>query len=237
MKTDWHAVWEQKPDGGHRSQEEEFLRKEAREKLFHLGAGESILDFGCGSADLLVYFAKEYKTTIGADFSAGMLAKAEKRIEGFGCSNVMLIHADEKTVWDRIEIPLDRITCSGVVQYMNHDQLTHFIGNAASNLTARGKLVLFDIIDPYVYDLFRFGFFRSENNRYKDIKYILWFLRRLFFEKKKKERPCGSLGYGYSLPIIESLANKFSLSFEFISSMYYEYRFHAVFWRKDGFDE
>ena len=56
----WQAYWATRSDGGHRSQAEAFLRKEAAEKLFHLGRGEALLDLGCGSADLLVYYADAF---------------------------------------------------------------------------------------------------------------------------------------------------------------------------------
>lgn len=53
----WSRYWADQTDGGHRTSAEDFLRLEADEKLFHLGEGDSLLDFGCGSADLLAYFA------------------------------------------------------------------------------------------------------------------------------------------------------------------------------------
>ena len=53
--------------GGHRYSTEEFLIKEAKEKLLHLNGGSSILDFGAG--ELLIYFVPNYEKVIGADFS------------------------------------------------------------------------------------------------------------------------------------------------------------------------
>ena len=43
---------------GHRCSSEGFLAMEAREKLYHLDGGSTLLDFGCGAAELLTYYAQ-----------------------------------------------------------------------------------------------------------------------------------------------------------------------------------
>src|SRR5690554_3193466 len=60
-KNVWEEFFADKRSGGHRSSAEEFLSMEAREKLFHLNGGKTILDFGCGAGELLVYYAPEYE--------------------------------------------------------------------------------------------------------------------------------------------------------------------------------
>ena len=77
----WEEFFADKRSGGHRSSAEEFIAMEAREKLFHLDGGKTLLDFGCGAGELLVYYASEYEKTIGVDFSPSMLEEASKRIK------------------------------------------------------------------------------------------------------------------------------------------------------------
>ncbi|MGD9776671.1 MAG: class I SAM-dependent methyltransferase, partial [Methanosarcina sp.] len=76
----WEEFFANKKSGGHRSSAEEFISKEAREKLYHLDGGKTLLDFGCGAGELLVYYSLEYEKLVGADFSASMLEEAGKRI-------------------------------------------------------------------------------------------------------------------------------------------------------------
>ncbi|MGA9189793.1 MAG: class I SAM-dependent methyltransferase, partial [Methanosarcina sp.] len=56
-KFSWSEYFSDKKDGGHRHSTEEFLSKEAKEKLLHLDGGTSLLDFGCGAGELLIYYA------------------------------------------------------------------------------------------------------------------------------------------------------------------------------------
>src|SRR3989339_1877079 len=157
-KSSIKEYWEEHKNGGHREQNEEFLKKEANEKLYHLGAGDSLLDFGCGSADLLAYYALAYKDLVGVDLSKSMLENAEKRIKSFGVSNkVTLINADDTNVWQKVPQRFDRITSGQVIQYFTLDQIDDFIRNASLTINENGKIILFDIIDPEIYFLKELG--------------------------------------------------------------------------------
>ncbi|WP_341537205.1 class I SAM-dependent methyltransferase [Methanosarcina barkeri] len=90
---------------------------EAKEKLFHLDGGKTLLDFGCGAGELLVYYAPEYEQLVGVDFSESMLDEASKKIKERKYDNISLIQADDKTVWDKLECSFDRITAAGVIQF------------------------------------------------------------------------------------------------------------------------
>jgi cyclopropane fatty-acyl-phospholipid synthase-like methyltransferase len=98
----WEEYFSDKKREGHRYSTEEFLVKEAREKLFHLDGGKTLLDFGCGAGELLIYYLPNYETVIGADFSSSMLAEAEKKIGSKGYTNVDLILADDTTGMGKI---------------------------------------------------------------------------------------------------------------------------------------
>jgi cyclopropane-fatty-acyl-phospholipid synthase len=143
QKMYWQKYWAKQVDGLHRWKTEEVYEKMANEKLFHIKGGNSLLDFGCGSADLLCYYAKEYNTVIGVDFSKSMLESAQKRLIEKGCNNVKLLYANDKTVWEMINQNFDRIVLNGVVQYLDEKQIDDFIKNALKILNTNGKISLF----------------------------------------------------------------------------------------------
>src|SRR5665647_3613459 len=99
-KYSWAGYFSNMKNGGHRYSTEEFLSKEAKEKLLHLDGGTSLLDFGCGAGELLIYYAPNYEMVVGADFSSSMLDEARKKIMAKNYENVCLIKADEKAVWN-----------------------------------------------------------------------------------------------------------------------------------------
>ena len=49
---DWEKYWSDKSDDGHTDKTPEGIAKEGREKLFHLGSGDRLLDVGCGTGKL-----------------------------------------------------------------------------------------------------------------------------------------------------------------------------------------
>ena len=65
------------PNGVHRHNTEEFLQLEAQEKIFHMGPAARVLDFGCGTGDLLAYYARHYETVVGVDIAEVSVARAE----------------------------------------------------------------------------------------------------------------------------------------------------------------
>ncbi|WP_410507685.1 methyltransferase domain-containing protein [Methanosarcina hadiensis] len=226
-KNVWEEFFADKKCGGHRSSAEEFLSKEAREKLYHLNGGKTLLDFGCGAGELLVYYAKEYEKLAGADFSASMLEEARKRALERKCENITLILADDKTIWDKVDSSFDRITAAGVIQYLTYEEIDNFIANASRHLNKGGKIVFFDILDPRLYPLWKMGLFSRKTG--------LWnILLKTGYEicatasAVLKNRPKDILGYSHNPLKIEKIANKHGFDMEYVQSMYYEYKYHAI---------
>ncbi len=226
-KSVWEEFFADKRSGGHRSSAEEFISREAREKLFHLGGGKTLLDFGCGAGELLVYYAREYDMLVGTDFSESMLDEADKRIRARKCENIDLILADDKTIWEKLDSSFDRITAAGVIQYLTDEEVDNFISHASGYLNKGGKIILFDLLDPRLYPLWKIGLF-SQNFGFKTALYKIGFEVRSAVSARLKNRPKDILGYTHRPSTIESIANKHGFEMEYVQSMYYEYKYHAI---------
>lgn len=226
-KNVWEEFFADKKRGGHRSSAEEFLSKEAREKLYHLNGGKTLLDFGCGAGELLVYYSLEYEKLVGADFSASMLEEAGKRLRERKCENTTLILADDKTVWEKLDSSFDRITAAGVIQYLTDEEVDSFIANASRHLNKGGKIVLFDLLDSRLYPLWKIGFF-SRDAGFRKIFRKICFETRTILSASLKNRPKDILGQAHNPYKVEQIANKHGFEMEYVQSMYYEYKYHAI---------
>ena len=229
-KNVWAEFFSDKRCGGHRSSSEEFISKEAKEKLFHLDGGKTLLDFGCGAGELLVYYAPEYEKLIGVDFSASMLDEANRRIREKKYENVSLILADDKTVWKKLDSSFDRITAAGVFQYLTYQEIDKFIFNASNYLNEGGRIVLFDILDSRLYPLWKMGLF-SQDSKPLDILCKVGFEFKTMVSASLKNRPRDILGYAHNPYKVEKIVNKQGFEMTCIKSMYYEYKYHAIIYR------
>lgn len=224
-----------KVSGLHRLSEESFLAKEAREKIFHLGPAASVLDFGCGTADLTAYYAQAYEKVVGADFSANMLEHARRRLDGFGHPEVTLIEADDRAIWGHvIGQQFDVITTAGVMQHLSLARFEAFLQGARGALNRGGRVVLFDLIDPRRYRLAELGIFGARPGFVcaavavgRNLPALL--LRRLRMARNGREND--RIGFEHHPMHVCRIAERQRFSVEFVNSMYYEYRFHVLLQR------
>jgi len=230
-KYSWSEYFSNMRNGGHRYSTEEFLSKEAKEKLLHLDGGSSVLDFGCGAGELLIYFAPKYERVVGADFSSSMLDEAKKKITEKRYENVCLIKADDKTLWNELNAPFDRITATEVLQYLTFEQIDNFIAQASRYLNKNGKMVFFDLIEPRSYVLWKIGFFSKKISYWKLFPTIFVGLFD-YVSVSLNRSPVDIIGYSHSPYKIEEIATKYGFEIEFIRSSYYEYRYHAILSKK-----
>lgn len=229
-KNVWEEFFQDKKHGGHRYSDEEFLAMEAKEKLFHLEGGETLLDFGCGAAELLVFYAQKYDQLLGVDFSPSMLNEADKRIKDKKCDNVGLILANHETIWEKLDSNFDRITAAGVIQYLTFEEIDAFIENASKHLNKEGKIVFFDLLDPRLYPLWKLGFFSPNAGFLKALYRAGWNFRAELMATLKN-RPKDIHGFSHNPYKVEEIANKHGFKMHTIQSMYYEYKYHAVMYR------
>ncbi len=203
-----------------------------------MSGGNSLLDFGCGSADLLAYYAPKYSIVIGVDFSNNMLNNARIRLNSFGYDNVQLVQADDINVWERVHESFDRITAGQVVQYFKLEQLDRFINGASKRLNPGGKIILFDIIDPRIYFLVKIGVLVSPKNTFitktgiTNIAKSTIRLAILKFLSMLKQTPADIIGNSHHPGDIYRIAKKSDFEMEYVCSMYYEYRYHLILTRK-----
>ncbi|MGB9939131.1 class I SAM-dependent methyltransferase [Methanosarcina sp.] len=223
----WAEYFSDKKKGGHRYSTEEFLYKEAKEKLFHLSGGKSLLDFGCGAGELLIYYVPNYERVVGVDFSSSMLFEAEKKVWEQNYKNVDLILADDRTIWNRLNLSFDRITAAAVVQYLTPEQIDAFVRDASDYLNEGGKIVFFDIIDPRIYSLWKIGWF-SQNFKFRNTLTKAGFGCFRQLSAVLKNRPKDIIGDAHNPYLIEKIARNNGFTMEYINSMYYEYRYHAI---------
>lgn len=231
----WQIYWSCKTNGGHRLITEEFLEKEASEKLYLLAGGNNILDVGCGAAELLTYYAVQYENCIGADQSETMLYYARKRIENLRLNHrIKLIHQPDFRVWEELKLnfrddcPFDRITAGQLIQYLDKEQIDSFIANSVKFLAPNGKIWLFDIVDSRTYELWKSGLYKMND---LNISILLKIIIRRMRDSARilTGKPVSDMGYGYAPMFFIAIAQKYGLQVSFINSMYYEYRYHAVF--------
>jgi cyclopropane-fatty-acyl-phospholipid synthase len=230
-KYSWAEYFSNMKDGGHRYSTEEFLGKEAKEKLLHLDGSTSLLDFGCGAGELLIYYAPDYEMVVGVDFSSSMLDEAKRKVTEKKYENVRLIKADDKTVWNEVNTHFDRITATQVLQYLTFEQIDNFVANAYKYLNINGKIVFFDIIEPRSYVLWKIGFFSRKIHYWKLIPTIFVGL----FDSLSvnlNNKPKDIIGYSHSPYKIEKIANKHGFEMEYVQSIYYEYRYHVILSKK-----
>ena len=233
-KTFWKDYWSKQSDGQHHCQTETFLKGESEEKLFFLRKGENLLDFGCGSADLLAYYAPFFQFSVGADASKSMLEKAKERLSVFGSqSNVRLIQSDNHLIWSDIakslgkDFKFDCITAGQVVQYLDEKEIEDFIANSVHHLTDDGKICLFDVVDSRTFMLWKAGLFKNNSFNFAVMmKWIIGHLKGII--KKLFGKPFYEIGYIYPPSFFVGLAEKYNLKLSRYNSMYYDYRYHIV---------
>jgi cyclopropane fatty-acyl-phospholipid synthase-like methyltransferase len=109
------------------------------------------------------------------------------------------------------------------------DQLENFLINSSRLIKNDGKIILFDIIDPCLYWSWKYG--RGSPSFSNDFLFVLKVLCLSLFDQMHSmiaRKPIDLMGYAYHPSVIEAKAEKNGLRMEYVSSMYYEYRYHAI---------
>lgn len=236
----WKNFWDSKSKPLNAFDSEEWHKKYAAEIRFHLQKCQTIVDAGCGNADILLELAPFFLRLYGIDYSTSMVEESRKKISGKGITNVQLFQSDILDIDTIIPSKVDAIMCTGVVQYLDKLQLRDFVSKSGKVLNEGGRILLLNILDAKCFDLYSIQFYREEAT-IGFTRMISQYLRMKFYLFRKKLRnPSfvydGGLGYWYSVRDIREIAESARLNCDICYSMFppYGYRFHAILTNKSN---
>jgi len=230
-KINFKEYWASKNTPSNRRDDDEFCQKKISEALLHIPKGGIILDYGCGNCNQTKFLSPFFNRIIAVDFSKSMLCEAEKEIGLLGIKNISLLHADELTVWSKIEKKVNIIISTGVIQYFTSRQLKNFIENCLKNITNDGYIAFYDVIHPLKYLYFKYNLINNKGNFINISRYVIQLFFHFFFENQP-DIYLGEIGYGYYPIYFLDICKKNNLEIEFVSSIYYEYRYHVIIRKK-----
>jgi cyclopropane fatty-acyl-phospholipid synthase-like methyltransferase len=140
---DWEKFWSDKSDDRRTDPTPEGIANEGREKAFHIGSGDRLLDVGCGTGKVTSYYITGFRECIGVERSPTMLAQARMNLRD---TSVALLQGSAENVWEIVDGDFDAITMSGVAQYLASHEIAAFVTRASKRLKPGGRIAIFDII-------------------------------------------------------------------------------------------
>ena len=236
----WKNFWDSKNKPLHAFDTEVWNKKYASEIRFHLQDCQTIVDAGCGNADILLELAPYFLMLYGIDYSTSMVEEGRKKISAKSLKNVQLFQADILNIDTIIPSRVDAIICYEVVQFLDKIQLVDFVSKSKKILNESGRILLLNVLDAKCFDLYSIGFYR-EQGRIRFTRMISQYLRMKFYLLRKKIRnPSftydGGIGNWYSFQDIIQVAESEQLNCDICYSMFppYGYRFHAILTNKSN---
>lgn len=230
--------WSDQRNSGQPVSDDDWLLRKAEEHVLFMHPDDRdgpIIDFACGSGELLTQFAKCAGVVAGMDFSASMLFEARRRL---GDAQVKLIEGDGFN-YSREAVEPVWTTCSGMNQYLSPKELLLWIESFIANPHAR-SLYLFDCVDPIrrrwlsAKSAYREGDHRHVSTKRRAASRIKSTVRNVTHDGWAN-LGSAEMGYGYTPSFFRKRAAYGDVYMEFVSSRYFEYRFHVAL-RKRSLD-
>jgi SAM-dependent methyltransferase len=225
---DWEKHWADKSDDVHTDPTPEGIAKEGREKLFHLGSGDRLLDVGCGTGKLISHYAANFRECIGVERSPTMLAEARANLR---VTNVALHHGSVENVWEIVDGDFDAITMGQVAQFLAAHEIVAFVTRAGKRLKPGGRIAIFDIIHSRKAILRMMGLGRHKEAP-SGFEIVMRcgavFARWAAWPLIAKGRTFHPDGHTYAPEFFAAIAKENGMTIDMPMSMYYDYRFHAV---------
>ncbi len=113
-----------------------------------VAAGESMLDLGCGTGQMLLRYAPRFARAVGVDHSREMLDLAERRLHAAALTGRWtLVHSD---FFGYLEQSSDRhslVTCVGCLHHLPVEAFDVFFRLVRSRLLPEGQLLLAEPVD------------------------------------------------------------------------------------------
>ena len=225
---DWEKYWSDKSDDIRPDFTPDRIAREGREKLFHLGSGDRLLDVGCGTGKLTSHYTANFRECIGVERSPTMLAEARTNLRD---TNTALLHGSAENVWEIVDGDFDAITMGGVAQYLASHEIAAFVKLASKRLKPGGRIAIFDIIHSRKAVLRMMGL-----GRHKEVlpgfeivmRCGVVFGRWVAWPLMAKGRTFHPDGHAYAPEFFAAIAKENGMKINMPMSMYYDYRFHAV---------
>ena len=163
------------------------------------GQPTNVLEIGSGTGLIYYQLAGKINKYIGTDFSATSINQIKNRIslglKNYGNTELKVAAAHEVTLNEHEEV--DTIIINSVVQYFpGEDYINGVIGNCVSLLKDNGRIIIGDVRDNRLLELFR-GRLQLEKLQHSvSIKEFNWEVQQ---DVLKEEELCFSPAYFYNL--------------------------------------
>lgn len=211
----WTDFWSKQNTPLHAEATEAHYREYASELKLLLGSdwGSRVLELGCGNGALYPHLgfdrAECYR---GIDISESMLDAFHRRHPG--------VKVRQGSAHDyRDDQQYDLVFSNGLVQYFEPEMLAAHFENGRRMLTPRGRLICASVPWRMCRSMFWHGSLR-ENARWNSLAGILLYLKRRLIAP--------GLGHWYYRQEFEQIAAAAGFHAEFLGSLHYPYRFHAI---------
>jgi thioesterase domain-containing protein/ubiquinone/menaquinone biosynthesis C-methylase UbiE/acyl carrier protein len=220
--TNWKELYEteyEKTEGGEVSLDEEFNiigwndsftgkaipEEQMREWLQDIvevimtGKPQNVLEIGSGTGLIYYQLAGKIKKYIGTDFSRSAINQITKRINkgvrDYGPTELRVCAAHEVSLKDDEQV--DTVILNSIVQYFpGEDYMTDVIGKSISFLKGRGRIIIGDVRDNRLLELFKARLHLNKMQQSKNVKEFKWTVDQ---DVLKEEELCFSPDYFYRL--------------------------------------
>lgn len=111
------------------------------ENIYKLQSGESVLDLGCGTGDILNYFPKGIKY-FGIDIRENYISAARKKSNAgvFFVGDAIKFLEEKSGVIEKVNL----IICNGFLHHLNDEEAKNLLGNVRNFLKNGGRCVFLE---------------------------------------------------------------------------------------------
>lgn len=161
----------------------DLIEKELISHNVRLEKNMRVLDLGCGSGRMLVFFAQKCGFVVGVDFSKSLFEIADKNIKNLELKNVSLI---QQSIFDfYIKDKFDIILIGGVLSYLNDREVEKVLLNIKDMLKKNGVLIVRDSLSckkrQTLKEKYMDNFKDNYNVVYRTIKEFKYFFEKNMF--------------------------------------------------------
>jgi ubiquinone/menaquinone biosynthesis C-methylase UbiE len=222
------AWWSSKQDALHRFKTEDWFEQNAYELLCLFGKGRTLLDVGCGNAQLLTYLAPHFDEVIGIDCSATMLEAAADRVNAFGLTNVRL------EVGDACKFPAsiahaDVVLSNAVAQNLCAEEIQLHLRECRRIMSPTGTVGICAIPWVNLKTPYSTGQLSDPAPKGSVRRALGSFHRRLRLQLAERQGVvmADGIGYWHGREEVRRIAESEGFDCDIVGCWFYEYRFHA----------